>query len=548
VVTLPDIAKPAKAAIDAGCDDPFVVYLYTRTLGGPNGPGVNELIRRTRDAARALAASQYPAFRRMVAIKAAGFFMLGVKDPSAEVKKEAERQFDAALALLNESVAHDERNEFWEDHWLSSLLELIQGYRALGVAAPAAYQRVDSRLAKLPQVKVLRLLMRGAFWYNYGWEARTNAVAVAVPEGGFESFGKRVEVAQEAFNEAWQLRPGDLKAATFLIDIDKAIGGDRATMELWFDRAMKADGDNYTACITKLDWLDPKWHGNVEEMLAFGHACRDTRNWRAGITMLGVDAYLRYIFMLDQKDPEAKKYLSKPELWSDIQAISDEYLKHYPDNAVARSKYAMLAYMTGHYPEAHAQFVKLGDRLTMWSGNHWKLEFMKECRDYAERFVTGKVQMRPIGRPGWTHVVAKNNEGEWSVDFPVNPERKQETGMLGARARNVWTCTAEGITYTVRVQPVPPAARGGKPGAFLDAARAAVASEHGGKARDEQAAKLGEHPAQEYRIDAPALRPKIVRVRSGIIGNRIYELSVIATEADVAGTSATGFLDSFKFE
>ncbi len=118
----------------------------------------------------------------------------------------------------------------------------------------------------------------------------------------------------------------------------------------------------------------------------------------------------------------------------------------------------------------------------------------------------------------------------------------------GQGARSVWTCTAEGITYTVRVQPVPPAARAGKPKAFLDSARTVVANERGGKARDAHPATLAEHPAQEYLIDAPALRPKIVRVRASVIGNRIYELSVTATEADVSGTSATSFLDSFKFQ
>jgi hypothetical protein len=57
---------------------------------------------------------------------------------------------------------------------------------------------------------------------------------------------------------------------------DKAIGGDRTTMELWFDRAMKADGDRRDACWSKLHWLDPMWHGTPEDLLAFGRRCRDT--------------------------------------------------------------------------------------------------------------------------------------------------------------------------------------------------------------------------------------------------------------------------------
>src|SRR5579883_1983669 len=37
-----DVNPPAKAAVDAGCDDPMVVYLYNRTLIGPNYPGAEE--------------------------------------------------------------------------------------------------------------------------------------------------------------------------------------------------------------------------------------------------------------------------------------------------------------------------------------------------------------------------------------------------------------------------------------------------------------------------------------------------------------------------
>jgi hypothetical protein len=40
------------------------------------------------------------------------------------------------------------------------------------------------------------------------------------------------------------------------------------------------------ACRAKQLWLEPKWHGSPEDMLAFGQASRDTRNWQAGITLL----------------------------------------------------------------------------------------------------------------------------------------------------------------------------------------------------------------------------------------------------------------------
>ena len=49
------------------------------------------------------------------------------------------------------------------------------------------------------------------------------------------------------------LEPDDAQSATTLMEIDKAIGGDRTTMALWFDRAMKADGDRRDACWSKVE-------------------------------------------------------------------------------------------------------------------------------------------------------------------------------------------------------------------------------------------------------------------------------------------------------
>ena len=74
-----------------------------------------------------------------------------------------------------------------------------------------------------------------------------------------------------------------------------------------------------------------------------------------------------------------------------------------------------------------------------------------------------------------------------------------------------------------------------------------IAEERGGQPRDLRDTKLANRPAQEYRIDAPDLRPKLIRVRTAVIGTRLYELSVTGCETDVAGKSAEEFFDSFTF-
>ena len=113
--------------------------------------------------------------------------------------------------------------------------------------------------------------------------------------------------------------------------------------------AMKADGDSRDACWSKLDWLDPKWRGTPEDMLAFGLRCRDTKNWWSGITLLCADAHTRYSNFLGNRKAD---YLASPEVWSDITSVYDEYLKYHPRDHVARSKYASLAYDSRHYQQA----------------------------------------------------------------------------------------------------------------------------------------------------------------------------------------------------
>ncbi|QDV32437.1 hypothetical protein [Tautonia plasticadhaerens] len=388
VVTLADLRRPARAALDAGCDDPMLAYLHTRTLVALDVVGPAELARLMIEAAEGLRASDYPACRRAVALELAGTQVVAASSLGGPPREQAGRYFDDALALMPESVRTDARTEHWRDLWFDTLRSLVTGYRALGLEPVEAYERVDAGLAGLPEAEALRLVVRGWFWFDYGWEARTNAFAPAVPAGGFERLEDRLALSREAFEAAWELEPDNARVASYLMDIDKSIVGDRAVMERWFDRAMRADGDWYAACLTKLDWLDPKWHGSVEEMLAFGRSCFETGNWRAGITLLSPDAHFRYACMVDRA--EGTRYLSSPEVWPEIREAYDEYLEHYPDNNVARSKYAALATIAGNYPEAHAQFERLGDRLTMWSDSPYiPLGMLELMREEAARMAVG---------------------------------------------------------------------------------------------------------------------------------------------------------------
>ena len=328
------------------------------------------------------------------------------------------------------------------------------------------------------------------------------------------------------------------------IDIDKTIGGDRATMELWFDRAMKANGDQRNACHTKLDWLDPKWHGTLEEMLAFGRACRDTKNWRAGITLLVADAHWRIAAYAGKNQT---KYLALPEVWADIQSVYDEYLKHYPMDNIARSKFATFCYLSSHWRQAEVQYVALGDRLTQWSESPYvPLIQLKENRERNARVVMEKEGR--ISFPGWHFVGSTYDEGEWRASTPAHVNHQEKPGVLGGEPINSWSCGVDGINYQIRLLGAPPEVRKEGPERSLEWARAVVAKERGIQPGDVRDTLLAARPAKEYDLELPGPRPTHLRVKTIVLGKWIYELSVTARKSDTTGRSATEFFDSFAFQ
>jgi len=393
IVLNAEVHVEAKKAVDAGCHDALILYLYARTSVGKDSPGPAEYARRLDAAAVAMAASAYSPYRRAVAIKAA--IEPKVEDPKLTParRRELERKLDAVVDLLPKSAAVDGRIDYWDERWFVEINSVILLHKQLSGDYKAAFDRVEAKLAKVPGIEALRLAVKGDFLYRWGWEARTTAFAAGVGEDQFRTFEKRVGEARAACQAAWERHPYQPRVAALMVDIEKAIGGgDRDATETWFERAMETDGDDERACWAKLDWLDPKWHGgdSFYEMLEFGQACAATKNWHTGITLLAADAHLRVCSQFDVV--ETVKYLRRPEVWDEITSVYDEYLQHHPDDDVQRSKYAMLLFKAARYPQAHTQFQAVGDRLTPWKTfPFYPLATMKQAREFTAQVVSGKL-------------------------------------------------------------------------------------------------------------------------------------------------------------
>ena len=48
---------------------------------------------------------------------------------------------------------------------------------------------------------------------------------------------------------------------------------------------------NVPACVAKMLYLQPKWHGSTEEMLRFGQECLQSKNWEGRLPLLLTHAH-----------------------------------------------------------------------------------------------------------------------------------------------------------------------------------------------------------------------------------------------------------------
>ena len=356
-----DVFAQAKRAIEAGCDDPMILFLYADSSRVPNLPEPAELDRRWAAAAKAMEQSAYPPLRRGLAFFRAGMFKAKKVNASAEDRKEATRLFDAALALLPLSTAKEDGNTDAENEWFILARDLVDGYRSLGSDLKSALGRVDGSLAKAAGSKATRLQIKGYWLIMEAWEIRGRGLANSVTEDSFRRFDEKNIEAYKTLQEAWRIDQKNWRTATMMTSLMTSLGRERPELETWFRRAMELKDSNVAACNSKLNYLDPKWHGTREEMMEFAEACRATKNWRGGITLVAVGVHMRWAMHLDQE--ETTKYLQSTEVWENGKAIYEEYLSHYTTDDVVRSEYAGFTYFAGRRDAAYKQFTLLGDRV-----------------------------------------------------------------------------------------------------------------------------------------------------------------------------------------
>jgi hypothetical protein len=319
-------------------------------------------------AARACAgqAGYSPYVRALALFRGAACAGLAGRDPRASQFAGEGKAFVAqGMALLPEVFADaDIPTEFvallFEAIGLASIE--LEGDRRTLLAA-AARVADQGRVAKAAVMAAT-----GEQFTSYAWDARGGGYASTVSDAQFAEFGRRVGVARAALERAWALDPKDPFVAKSMIVVCMAQSAPREEMEAWYGRATALDPYDPDVVSRKLTYLEPKWLGTVEELVAFGRELLKEGLWETGRPLAAVEAHLRAAVNLGTPErsthvPDYAAYFkAHPEAWADVKAASEGYLSRFPDSLYHRTRYACIAAWCEEWDEANRQFARLGDR------------------------------------------------------------------------------------------------------------------------------------------------------------------------------------------
>ncbi len=221
-----------------------------------------------------------------------------------------------------------------------------------------AYQCIEKPIFQNWPDAYTTLLLKGEGYIQLAWAARGPGFANTVSDEGWKLFAERLAVAENALTNAWQLNPNDSRIADNMVEVEQG-KDDRDQLEIWFNRAITLNPNDYAVCSTKLNFLEPKWGGSKEEMLQFGHECVTNTQWGGNLPLILLDAhyFISYMFT-NQTDQE--NYWKQPEVWTDLDTAYKRFFEINPNATSRYYQYAWYAYKCEQWTKFVELIPKLG--------------------------------------------------------------------------------------------------------------------------------------------------------------------------------------------
>lgn len=346
------------AAFGKGCSDPLLRYLHWRRRGTKMAHTTDIL-----EIADGLDASGYPAVLTSYAFLRA-FEVLYPRPSTNQVSPYAMRARQAALDRFKEALNQQDLPGI-------EVLELGRPvHRMLG--APSLtyhpWSPIEQTLIERYSDVAEAQLLLGEAGITDAWRARGGGYADSVTEEGWRLFDQRLRKSDRALRRAWQLDPTLPEVPWKMITVCLGLGHPRPEMEKWFDRARNLSSGWYDLYSAKGQFLMPKWHGSVSEVLKFGRECLTDTNAVGRTRLMIVDFHEEleaYHRPHDASTGERSRrgnrtYFRDPRVWNDIRSAFEVFFHEVPDSAGWHHNYALHAWRAEDWKTLNAEIPKLG--------------------------------------------------------------------------------------------------------------------------------------------------------------------------------------------
>ncbi|MER5983222.1 hypothetical protein [Streptomyces sp. NPDC001787] len=167
------------------------------------------------------------------------------------------------------------------------------------------------------------LLISGARYIDWGWEARTDERAVNVSQEQWRVFHERLRIAEEQLLEAAELRPEWVTPWRRLLTSGRGMSLGPAVNRTRFDAALRRDPLDLETHLEWLSQLQPRWGGEPGEALAFA---RDALARAPQGHRLGCVVAMAHIEEWVESDGEDR--LRTPEIQAELRAVADHSILH----------------------------------------------------------------------------------------------------------------------------------------------------------------------------------------------------------------------------
>lgn len=105
------------------------------------------------------------------------------------------------------------------------------------------------------------------------WNCRGGAWGHKLSSQQVSGFKKWLKIGKDHLLHSYALNHDFAYSSAEMITYCMGMGLDRAEMEMWYERALRADPWNVYAQKNKMEYLQPKWCGSLAEMLDYASEC-----------------------------------------------------------------------------------------------------------------------------------------------------------------------------------------------------------------------------------------------------------------------------------